>query len=140
MPLLSDRTAQAKAGTGYDKTALAIDWDNQSATCPQGKPSVSWNPCRQAGRDRIVVSFAASDCRPCPARAQCTRSAQGRRHVSLLTDAVESLRREHRAGYEPERTRQKIYDAVHKAGSCGRASAGYADGFEADSASRRGTS
>lgn len=36
--------------------------------------------------------------------------------VDRLADAVESLRREHRAGYEPERTRRKIYDAVHKAG------------------------
>jgi transposase len=82
-PLLTDQSAQAKAAAGYDKTAFAIDWDNQQATCPQGKPSVSWNPCRQAGRDRIVVSFAAADCRPCPARAQCTQSAKGRRQVSL---------------------------------------------------------
>jgi transposase len=82
-PLLADNSAQAKAAAGYDKTAFAIDWNNQQATCPQGKPSASWNPCKQAGRDRIVVSFAASDCRPCPARAQCTRSAKGRRQVSL---------------------------------------------------------
>jgi hypothetical protein len=82
-PLPADQSAQAKAGAGYDKTAFAIDFDNQRATCPQGKPSVSWNPCSQRGADMIVVSFAAADCRPCPARVHCTRSAKGRRQVSL---------------------------------------------------------
>lgn len=82
-PMLQDRSVQAKAAAGYDRTAFAIDWDNQRATCPQGKSSTSWNPCSQRGTDTIVVSFAVSDCRPCPARGQCTQSAKGRRQVSL---------------------------------------------------------
>ncbi|WP_346534374.1 FUSC family protein [Micromonospora sp. DPT] len=36
--------------------------------------------------------------------------------VGYLADAVELLRREHRAGRPPERTRQKIRDAAHQAG------------------------
>jgi hypothetical protein len=120
-PLLADQSAQAKAGAGYDKTAFVIDFDNQRATCPQGKPSVSWNPCRQAGRDRIVVSFAASDCRPCPARGQCTRSAKGRRQVSLHPREVHEAQAAARAAQGSDQwkteyaTRAGVEGTMHQA-------------------------
>jgi transposase len=82
-PLLTDTSAQAKAATGYDKTAFAIDFDNQQATCPQGAHSTSWSPCRQRGTDTIVVKFSVADCSPCPARADCTRSQRRGRQLSL---------------------------------------------------------
>jgi len=82
-PLLSDCSAQAKAAAGYDKTAFAVDFDNQQATCPQGAHSTSWSPCRQRGIDTIVVKFAVADCRPCPARADCTRSQRLARQLTL---------------------------------------------------------
>jgi len=82
-PVLLDQSAQAKANTGYDKSAFTIDWNNRQATCPQGATSATWSPCRQRGTDAIVVTFSTADCGPCPARGQCTTSRIGRRQLTL---------------------------------------------------------
>ena len=82
-PMLADTSPQARAGAGYDRTAFAIDFDAQQATCPQGHASSSWNPVTQRGTDTIVITFAKSTCRPCPVRAQCTTSAAGRRQLTV---------------------------------------------------------
>jgi transposase len=82
-PLLADTSAQARARAGYARADFAVDYDNQTATCPQGKTSASWSPCTQHGKDAIVATFSARDCGPCPARAQCTTSGARRRHLTL---------------------------------------------------------
>jgi len=85
-PLLVDQSRQAKAKAGYDKAGFTFDFDHQHGTCPQGRASVTWNPCRQESRDAIVVSWAASDCGPCPARDLCTKGT--RRQVTLRERAL----------------------------------------------------
>ena len=82
-PVLLDHSAQAKAGTGYDKSAFTINWDTQQVTCPQGASSASWTPCSQRGQDAIVVRFSTEDCQRCPVRAQCTRATRSGRQLSL---------------------------------------------------------
>jgi Transposase DDE domain len=82
-PMLADTSPQARAGAGYDRTAFAIDFDAQQATCPQGHASSSWNPAAQRGTDTIVITFAKNTCRPCPVRAPCTTSAAGRRQLTV---------------------------------------------------------
>jgi len=82
-PMLADTSPQARAGAGFDRTAFAIDFDAQQATCPQGHASSSWNPVTQRGTDTIVITFAKGTCGPCPVRAQCTTSASGRRQLTL---------------------------------------------------------
>src|SRR6266699_1300676 len=81
-PLLADTSPQARAG-GYTTAAFTIDWDHKKVTCPQGAASMSWSPCRQQERDAIVVRFALTDCRPCPARNLCTQSSRRGRQLSL---------------------------------------------------------
>ncbi len=49
-PLLADTSAQARAGHGYARADFTIDYDTKTATCPQGKTSVSWTPCAQRGQ------------------------------------------------------------------------------------------
>ena len=71
-PLLAGTSAQARAGAGYARADFAAGYDAQTVTCPQGKTSASWTPCTQRGKDAIVATFSAADCRPCPARALCT--------------------------------------------------------------------
>lgn len=74
-PVRRDPSWQAKAGEGFDLACFAINWERQTVSCPQGRTSVSWYPHHdQQGEPRILVHFAASDCRLCPARAQCVRS------------------------------------------------------------------
>jgi transposase len=80
-PIAMDRSWQARAETGYEAAAFAVDWDAQQVTCPQGKRSGSWQAATEAGQAVIRVHFRASDCGPCPAKARCTRA--GRRSLKL---------------------------------------------------------
>lgn len=82
-PVLLDHSAQAKAHTGFDKNAFAIDWKARQVRCPAGKRSAHWNPVKQHGTDAIVITFSVLTCRPCPFQKQCTSSALGRRMLTL---------------------------------------------------------
>ena len=82
-PMLADTSPQARAGAGFDRTAFAIDFGAQQATCPQGHASSSWNPVTQRGTETIVITFPKGTCGPCPVRAQCTTSASGRRQLTV---------------------------------------------------------
>lgn len=79
---------QARVG-GYEQAHFILDWDQQRATCPQGKVSRWWNtyPDKEATDDhsvRVKVSFSPQDCRPCPDRVRCVRSSAGRARGLLL--------------------------------------------------------
>jgi transposase len=81
-PLLANPSRQARENNGYDRSAFAIDYDARAVTCPQGRSSRHWNETAPRGRPSVTVQFAAADCRPCPARAQCTTA---RRNGRVLT-------------------------------------------------------
>jgi len=83
-PLLADTSAQARAGAGYARADFAVDYDAKTVTCPQGKTSAWWSPCTQHGKNAIIATFSARDCRPCPARSLCTTNGARRRHLTLL--------------------------------------------------------
>jgi hypothetical protein len=82
-PVLLDHSAQAKAATGFDKSAFTINWKARQVRCPAGQSSAHWNPVKQHGTDAIVITFSVRTCRPCPFRDQCTSSAPGRRMLTL---------------------------------------------------------
>jgi transposase len=87
-PMLADTSPQARAGAGFERTAFAIDFDAQHATCPQGHTSSSWNPVTQRGTPTIVITFSKTDCGPCPVRELCTTSASQRRQLTVHTRQV----------------------------------------------------
>jgi transposase len=95
-PVLLDNSRQAKAAAGFAAADFTIDWANQSATCPAGKTSATWNPVVQDGVPKTVVSFAAADCTGCPFKEQCTSSRRNRRQLSLhprqMTEALRAAR------------------------------------------------
>jgi len=66
------KTHWYQAETGYDLTHFDIDWEAETVTCPEGRPSSSWTPVQDAGKSLIKVKFSQSDCKVCPARACCT--------------------------------------------------------------------
>lgn len=43
-PVQKDSSWQAKAGQGFDLYCLAVHWDTEPVTCPQGKTSSVWSP------------------------------------------------------------------------------------------------
>jgi len=83
-PVRVDTTWQAQSGKGYDVSCFSIDWEHQTVTCPTGQVSQVWTDSKdKAGRPRIYVRFAKAGCQACPTRADCTRSAEGGRTLSL---------------------------------------------------------
>jgi transposase len=88
-PVLLDQSAQARAQSGYDRTAFTVNWENRQVTCPQGQTSTSWNPCVQRGTDAIVVTFPTTSCRPCPVRTLCTTSTRERRQLTLHPQPIQ---------------------------------------------------
>jgi len=90
-PLLADRSRQAHAGAGFDRSGFAIDYDTRQATCPQGHTSTRWHPyTTAAGTSKISIKFAAQTCRDCPVRDQCTRTSSRRygRQLTVSTHEV----------------------------------------------------
>jgi IS5 family transposase len=90
-PVLLDHSPQARAKTGYDRTAFTIDWDSRQAICPQGQKSTGWSPCRQHGGEAIVVTFPTAVCRPCPVRTLCTTGKKDRRQITIRPQPIQQV-------------------------------------------------
>jgi transposase len=74
-PTRLDYHWQARAGAGFDAQQFQIDWDQQHATCPAGKTSLSWTPTIDNRANPVIkVKFSSKDCRHCDHITQCIRS------------------------------------------------------------------
>jgi len=83
-PVSQNNQWQAKDGQGYDLASFTIDWQENCATCPQGKQSVKWTErTDQHGHPKIALRFGLHDCRDCAARSLCTRSATAARILAV---------------------------------------------------------
>ena len=83
-PMRPDSSWQAKADQGYDLTHFTVDWQTHQVICPQGKLNTCWTEHLDAwGTPVISVKFSRTDCRLCPVRSLCTKSAEAPRHVTL---------------------------------------------------------
>jgi transposase len=93
-PVAGGASWQAKAGQGFDVACFAVDWVNQTATCPQGKTSIGWHVRQEAyGHDYIEIRFNPTDCRACTRRSDCTRAKRHPRILSIKPQAeYEALR------------------------------------------------
>lgn len=106
-PVLADNSRQAKADSGFDKTAFAIDGGNEQAICPRGAMSVSWTELHIPGRTYLQARFAERDRRPCPDRARCTSSATGSRSVAVLPQAPHEIQMRHRLDQQTEQWQRR---------------------------------
>jgi transposase len=74
-PTRLDDHWQAREGAGFDVQHFQIDWDQQHATCPAGKTSISWTPAIDSRKNAVIkVKFSSKDCRRCDHVSQCIRS------------------------------------------------------------------
>lgn len=102
-PLRADGSRQARAGSGYDLTAFAIDYDARTATCPQGRTATGRTPVsREGSRDVIVVRSGITTCRPCPVREQCTTARRNGRQLTILPRDQHELQAAARAAQQGE--------------------------------------
>jgi transposase len=102
-PMQGNGWWQAKADQGYDLDGFSIDWQAQTATCPQGKQRIRWSPTRTPhGQDTISIAFAFGDCTPCPARHPCTRAKATPRSITLRPEPQhQAMRRARRRQLTP---------------------------------------
>ena len=84
-PTRLDAHWQARAGAGFDAQPFRLDGDQQRATCPAGRASLSWTPAIENRKHAVIkVQCSSKDCRRCDHRAQCVR-AQKRAPRRTLT-------------------------------------------------------
>ena len=86
-PLPGNRTRQHRDQQGYARDDFRTGYDRQEVTCPQGQVSKGWHgPYPTSSSDAaplIVARFTRQQCQPCPARAACTTSGDGKRTVGF---------------------------------------------------------
>jgi len=64
-----------------------VDWEAQSATCPQGKKSTRWYPQKDSQGEPVVqIMFDAKTCFACLARLQCTKAKDAGRTLVLRAE------------------------------------------------------
>ena len=96
---------QMKTEGAFDLTQFEINWQQQQATCPQGKQSISWKEyVNSAGQPYIKAQFSAQDCQVCPVRSRCTRvKSHAGRSLGLLPQVeYEALKQARQAHASPE--------------------------------------
>jgi len=67
---------QDTSGMEVPAAEFEIDFEQEIATCPQGRRSVVWH--RHKKRKAVNIRFDAGTCRACPLWGSCTSSKQGR--------------------------------------------------------------
>jgi hypothetical protein len=82
-PLLGDSCRQTKTGNGYSRDDFVIDYDNRTATCPQGQTSAHWNPQVRDGVEKIYIAFPQRACWTCDAQPACTSSKVRQRRFTV---------------------------------------------------------
>jgi hypothetical protein len=120
-PLQADKSRQAKAGAGYDRSRCTIDFDARHAICPQGQTSSWWDPVILGGTDKIVIKFAPRTCRDCPVRDQCTTSQRGGRQLTVPTREVHQAQLAARASHNTPEGRARYAARAGVEGTIGQA-------------------
>lgn len=88
-PIRPNPNWQAQGDGAYSQEQFEVDWQNQSAICPQGKTSRSWRRyTRSNDSSYIKIRFATSDCQACHVREQCTRSTKQGRQINLPEEPI----------------------------------------------------
>lgn len=79
-----DNSWQARK-QGFVSQDFKIDWERQTATCPQDRISCSWSPAVVRGGYPVVkIKFRRKDCSVCIQQSLCSNNREGRRMLTLL--------------------------------------------------------
>ncbi len=74
-PTRADYHWQSQAKLGFAAHDFQLDWEQQQATCPAGKTSLSWSPAVDHHDNAVMkIKFSAKDCQHCAYLTQCVRS------------------------------------------------------------------
>jgi transposase len=107
-PVMPDTQWQALQQTGYDLSQFGLDWQQQQATCPEGKTSLYWHEGRTLYDDPVInIRFSGKDCHPCPARQRCTRSKVHGRALHVRPKAEHEALQQRREQQQTEAFKEK---------------------------------
>jgi len=100
-PLPGNPTRQHRTQQGHARDDFRTGYDRQEATCPQGQVSKGWHglyPTSSPDAAPLIVArFTKKQCQPCPARAACTTSGDGKRTVGFPPRELYDLQIRNRA-------------------------------------------
>jgi transposase len=85
-PTRPDVKWQANEGTGFDVQRVAIDWEQERATCPAGKISTGWTPAIDKRTNHVItITCSSKDGRVCASRHLGMRSTKkyARRTITI---------------------------------------------------------
>lgn len=87
-PLSANSGWQSRAATGYGLEAFELDWQAETARCPQGSHSVRWTPGHDVSGDPVVrIRFHGPTCRVCEVRSRCTAAKDQARQLTVRPQA-----------------------------------------------------
>src|SRR5499426_1152912 len=87
-PLSANSGWQSRAATGYGLEAFELDWEAETARCPQGSHSVRWTPEHDVSGDPVVrIRFHGPTCRACEVRSRCTATKDQPRQLTVRPQA-----------------------------------------------------
>lgn len=119
-PTRPDYKWQARAKQGFAAADFRIDWQQQQATCPEGKLSSSWSEAIDShGQQMVKIKFAQKDCIACSSWSKCTKAA--RRTITLREPSQHQALL---AAREREKTDEYKAEYVRRAGIEGTISQG----------------
>ena len=86
-PVHVDPSWQAHTPGAFDATQFQVDWKTQSATCPQGHPSVSWYLEKDSHQEPVIrIVFGTQTCLSCPCRSRCSKAKNSGRTLVLRAE------------------------------------------------------
>ncbi len=86
-PVHVDPSWQSRTPGAFDASQFQVDWQAQSATCPQGQRSIRWYPQQDSQGEPIVqITFDAKTCLACPVRSQCSKAKNTGRILVLRAE------------------------------------------------------
>jgi transposase len=84
-PVPLENSWATRAANRFTIPCFAIDWEEQSVTCPMQNQSISWIPAIQSDGDEIIrVRFSIKDCRGCCRQSDCCSNLGQARQLHLL--------------------------------------------------------
>jgi transposase len=87
-PARRDKSWQVRDENAFEREQFAVDWENESVTCPNGQQNRYWKQAKgPRGRPTIQIQFDKKTCDPCADRARCTRSKANGRQLTFPPQA-----------------------------------------------------
>lgn len=86
-PVHVDPSWQSRTPGAFDASQFQVDWDAQSATCPQGQKSTNWYLNKDSQGEPVVqILFDAKTCLACPVRQRCSKAKNTGRSLVLRAE------------------------------------------------------